>query len=272
MGGAGEFESEIFDPEAQAAPVDADPGSEEAAYWNNLGNQLLQQQSYPEAIAAYTYAIELSPTVNWPYIRNLTTAHYRKGKSRGGQLAAPADEQPDAPAVTSPRSMGAVEAKPAVEDSSESVALPEGNMADTIPAPVDELIIPPSSATQTSLHRLIQQGNEQMHAGQFEEASQTYIQAIEKQPDFGWAYCNLALAYSHLGKDTYAVLALKKGIDYLDGDKEKAIAWRHLSEVYAKVGDPVNASFAMETALSLEREKTSLLQRARVMLLGNTTL
>jgi predicted Zn-dependent protease len=109
-----------------------------------------------------------------------------------------------------------------------------------------------------------------MRAGDYAGAAATFVQAIEKQPDLGWSYCNLGIAYSHLGKDTYAVLALKKGIDYLQGDKEKAIAWRHLSDVYAKVGDPANASHALETASSLEREKSSILQRARVMLLGNT--
>jgi tetratricopeptide (TPR) repeat protein len=247
---------------AVAPAASGDPGveTEEAAYWNNLGNEFMDQGAYSDAISAYTYAIELSPQTNWPYIRNLTTAHYRKGKSRGEH---PVMAQEEAVNVSD---ASAAMVEPTDGGESQLVAEAKSSPAEPIasPQPIQ------ASNGNGSVHRLIQLGNEQMRAGDYAGAAATFVQAIEKQPDLGWSYCNLGIAYSHLGKDTYAVLALKKGIDYLQGDKEKAIAWRHLSDVYAKVGDPANASHALETASSLEREKSSILQRARVMLLGNT--
>jgi tetratricopeptide (TPR) repeat protein len=252
-------DDEVFDPQAPpAATPEAGSTSEEAEYWNNLGNQLLSQGSYAEAISAYTYAIELSPEISWPYIRNLTTAHYRKGKARGQEQPAP-EVQVDKTAADTPR-----EAEILPASAPPPVEAPSPDMS-----PSGHGQAPHDVSGNQSVHRLLQQGNEQLRLGQYDDAVQTYVKAIEKQPDFGWAYCNLGIAYSHLGKNTYAVLALKKGIDYLEGDKEKALGWRHLSEVYADVGDPVNANYAMETALTLEREKTSILQRARVMLLGS---
>ena len=51
--------------------------------WNELGNKFLRAGSYNDAINAFTKAIELAPDLNWPYIRNLASAHYYKGKIKG---------------------------------------------------------------------------------------------------------------------------------------------------------------------------------------------
>ena len=51
--------------------------------WNELGNKFLRTGSYNDAINAYTKAIELAPDLSWPYIRNLASAHYHKGKIKG---------------------------------------------------------------------------------------------------------------------------------------------------------------------------------------------
>jgi tetratricopeptide (TPR) repeat protein len=51
--------------------------------WNELGNNFLRAGSYNDAINAFTKAIELAPDLSWPYIRNLASAHYHKGKIKG---------------------------------------------------------------------------------------------------------------------------------------------------------------------------------------------
>ena len=57
-----------------------------SAEWNALGNQSLKAGSYNEAISAFTRAIELAPTLSWPYIRNLAAAHYHKGRNKSRLL------------------------------------------------------------------------------------------------------------------------------------------------------------------------------------------
>lgn len=62
--------------------------------WNELGNKFLRTGSYNDAINAFTKAIELAPDLNWPYIRNLASAHYHKGKIKG-KLSSGKTEEPD---------------------------------------------------------------------------------------------------------------------------------------------------------------------------------
>ena len=54
-----------------------------SAEWNEMGNKLLGTGSYNDAINAFIKAIELAPDLNWPYIKNLASAHYHKGKVKG---------------------------------------------------------------------------------------------------------------------------------------------------------------------------------------------
>ena len=57
-----------------------------AKEWNEHGNSHLKAGAYNDAIVAYTKAIELAPNASWPYIQNLATVHYQKGKARGKQI------------------------------------------------------------------------------------------------------------------------------------------------------------------------------------------
>jgi len=64
------------------------------AEWNELGNKFLRTGSYNDAINAFTKAIELAPDLSWPYIRNLASANYHKGKIKG-KLSNGKPEEPD---------------------------------------------------------------------------------------------------------------------------------------------------------------------------------
>ncbi|MFH2102127.1 MAG: tetratricopeptide repeat protein [Chloroflexota bacterium] len=64
--------------------VDELSGPHNASAWNQIANTLLDEGDFDAAIAAYTRAIELADGSNWPYIRNLTRAYYRKGRKQAG--------------------------------------------------------------------------------------------------------------------------------------------------------------------------------------------
>jgi tetratricopeptide (TPR) repeat protein len=64
-----------------------------SAEWNEMGNKFLRTGSYNDAINAFIKAIELAPDLSWPYIKNLASAHYHKGKVKG-KLSNGKTEQP----------------------------------------------------------------------------------------------------------------------------------------------------------------------------------
>ena len=67
--------------EATTQVAEENPDIIKSAFeWNGVGNAYLKAGSYDEAISAYTRAIEVSPTIHWPYIHNLALAHYQKGR------------------------------------------------------------------------------------------------------------------------------------------------------------------------------------------------
>jgi tetratricopeptide (TPR) repeat protein len=72
----------VNNEELPANDYEAITSPSNAADWNDLGHHFLQIHSYDKAIEAYTRAIELSSEYHWPYIKNLTLAHYKKGKSK----------------------------------------------------------------------------------------------------------------------------------------------------------------------------------------------
>lgn len=65
-----------------------------SAEWNEMGNKFLRTGSYNDAINAFIKAIELAPDLSWPYIKNLASAHYHKGRVKG-KLSIGKTEQPD---------------------------------------------------------------------------------------------------------------------------------------------------------------------------------
>jgi Tfp pilus assembly protein PilF len=60
-----------------------------------------------------------------------------------------------------------------------------------------------------------------------------------------------------------------KSIELFDNDKDKAVTWNRLGNVYRKMNDEDNARKAYQTAVKLSNEKINLLTRTRFSLLGN---
>jgi len=60
-----------------------------------------------------------------------------------------------------------------------------------------------------------------------------------------------------------------KSIELFESDKDKAVIWNRLGNVYCKMNDEENARKAYQNAIGFSNEKTSLLTRTRFSLLGN---
>lgn len=90
--------------------------------------------------------------------------------------------------------------------------------------------------------------------GDMEQAVLTFNKAIEMNPKFGWPYSNMALAYTQQGRFEEAVFVYKKSIELFRDDKNKAIAWNRLGNVYLRMGNDEKAIAAYRMADQLDAE------------------
>jgi tetratricopeptide (TPR) repeat protein len=112
-------------------------------------------------------------------------------------------------------------------------------------------------------------GNIYFNSGKYDEATQAFYKAIELDPNYGWSFYNLASLHVHKGQYADAIPLYKKGISFLTKGKDKALLWNRLGDAYRRLDDSDNAMVAYQKALELDSDKTSLLKRARLSLLGN---
>jgi len=114
-------------------------------------------------------------------------------------------------------------------------------------------------------------GNVYFNSNAYDDAIAAYGKAIELDRHFAWAYSNLALAYVQKERFAEAILLYQRGIELFTNDKDKAVAWNRLGNVYRRQNDYDNAIAAYQTADELDPENTSLSLRSRFSLLGNLT-
>ncbi len=112
-------------------------------------------------------------------------------------------------------------------------------------------------------------GNIYSNAGAYDDAIASYSKAIELDRQFAWPYSNLALAYVHKGRFAEAILLYQRGIELFISDKDKAITWNRLGNVYRRINDYSNAIGAYQTADDLDPENATLSLRSSFSLLGN---
>jgi tetratricopeptide (TPR) repeat protein len=84
--------------------------------------------------------------------------------------------------------------------------------------------------------------------GSFEEASASYSKAIELNPKLGWAYANLALTNATRQKYNEAINMYVKSLELITDEKDRAMIWNRLGNVYRKVNDYENAFIAFQMA------------------------
>lgn len=112
-------------------------------------------------------------------------------------------------------------------------------------------------------------GNIYLNAGTFDDAIISYSKAIELDRQFAWPYSNLALAYVQKGRFAEAILLYQRGIELFTSDRDKAITWNRLGNVYRRINDYANAIASYQTADELDPENATLSLRSSFGLLGN---
>jgi tetratricopeptide (TPR) repeat protein len=112
-------------------------------------------------------------------------------------------------------------------------------------------------------------GNVYFNSGNYDDAISSYGKAIELDRQFAWSYSNLALAYVQKSRFAEAVLLYQRSIELFTNDKDKAITWNRLGNVYRRQGDYFNAIAAYQTADELDPDNTTLSLKSRFSLLGN---
>ncbi len=85
-----------------------------------------------------------------------------------------------------------------------------------------------------------------------DEAAEAFSKAIELDRGYGWAYSNLAYTYMQQGKYKQTVSLLLRSIDLLQDDKDKAVSWNRLANVYRLLNDYDNAIAAYQMADQLD--------------------
>ena len=95
-------------------------------------------------------------------------------------------------------------------------------------------------------------GNIHIKSEALEEAAEAFSKAIELDRGFGWAYSNLAYTYTLQGRYKQTVSLLLRSIELLQTDKEKAVSWNRLANVYRLLNDYDNAIAAYQAADQLD--------------------
>ncbi len=112
-------------------------------------------------------------------------------------------------------------------------------------------------------------GNIYFNTGAYDDAVVAYSKAIQLDRCFAWPYSNLALTYVQKGRFTEAILLYQRSIELFANEKDKAISWNRLGNVYRRLNSYDNAISAYQRADELDPENTTLSLQSRFSLLGN---
>ena len=112
-------------------------------------------------------------------------------------------------------------------------------------------------------------GNIYFNTGTYDDAIVAYSKAIQLDRCFAWPYSNLALTYVQKGRFTEAILLYQRSIELFTSEKDKAISWNRLGNVYRRLNNYDSAIAAYQRADELDPENTTLSLQSRFSLLGN---
>ncbi len=99
-------------------------------------------------------------------------------------------------------------------------------------------------------------GNLYFMSSAYNQAIHAYRKSIQLESGFGRPYSNLALTYAQQGNFEEAIRLFRKGIELLDNDKEKAISWNRLGNVFRCIRDYREAVLAYQNADELDPESS----------------
>lgn len=114
-------------------------------------------------------------------------------------------------------------------------------------------------------------GNVYYNNGALEDAIVAYAKSIELDRNFAWPYSNLALAYIQKERLAEAILLYQRSIELFINDKDKAVAWNCLGNLYRRMDDYPNAISSYQRADELDPNNVSSSIQSRFSLLGTLT-
>jgi tetratricopeptide (TPR) repeat protein len=112
-------------------------------------------------------------------------------------------------------------------------------------------------------------GNVYFNTSAYDDAIVAYSKAIELDRWFAWPYSNLALTYVQKRRFVEAILLYQRSIELFATEKDKAISWNRLGNVYRRLNDYENAIAAYQRADDLDPDNTTLSLQSRFSLLGS---
>lgn len=245
--------------------------SKDPEVWNKKGNIHFQNGEYEKAIGAYNKAIELDQSFGWPYI-NLAHTYLIMGKYAEAillyQKSASLLEKKEEKAAAW-NSLGNIyrhlnEYEDALNAYQKADELDPQNAGKR-----DNMELASLEPNSRSAQVWLELGNLFFKSGAYKEAANAYANAVKIDPSSGWAHSNLAMSFVFQGRYKEAVSVYLKSIELFNSDKDKAVSWNRLGNVYRKMNDEDNARKAYQAAVILSDEKTNLLTRTRFSLLGN---
>jgi tetratricopeptide (TPR) repeat protein len=260
---------------AHSAAPDAEPPrrihDEEAVKWTAQGNAHFRRGAFEQATVAFNKAIQIDPSYGVPY-SNLALTYVTQGQFAEAILLYQKSIEvleTDRDKALSWNGLG--NAYRCVGDYSNAVAAyqkaaqldPEtGGIRDQ----ADNFQPKGSQRTAKGWNDL---GELLLKTGALDKAHEAFQKAIEMEPEFGRAYCNLARTRAAEAKYSEAIPYYEKGIALLETNKEKADAWNGLGNAYRKLNDYNKAINAYQKAVVLADEGVDLLTRTRFSLLSN---
>ncbi len=219
----------------KAIELHTDP-TQKATTWNYLGDVYQTQQQPNEAIKAYSQAVQLYPTFGRPW--NSLGDMYRAVGREEGVVQAYQRAIEYEPAFAPPyHSLGqifkdrgaymqaATFYRHAIERHTQDVdrAASWNGLGD--------------------VYRLLEQ---------FPQAIEGYQKAIELNPTEAWPYHNLAFIHKNMEQYHQAVPLYQQAIERFNNDRDKAVAWNNLGNVYGFLGHNQDAIEAYKQAINLD--------------------
>lgn len=115
-------------------------------------------------------------------------------------------------------------------------------------------------------------GNLYFVSGMLDQASYAYNRSIKLQERFGLPYSNLAYIKLQQGDFAKAAELYKQGIELLIDDRDKAISWYRLGDVFRRLKNYRDAIMAYQQADTLDTEACETLEGSRTFLYGSSDI
>lgn len=126
-----------------------------------------------------------------------------------------------------------------------------------------------TDAESKNAHVWNELGNIYLNAGSLDDAIAAYIRAIELDNQFAWPYTNLAMAYVQKEQLEEAILLYQRSIELFSEEKDKAITWNRLGNLYRRMEDYEKAIAAYQRADDLDPGNPALMNQTNFNLLGS---